>query len=335
MEALLAADDELEGEDIGDGLLFTPGDFADFCEYVAPLLLEPFSQLAPLIDRDVKLHTPQLSLIAPEAIENQKSPHLLFVPLVQLAGEGAGTTCLFELPGQLAGRLAILMIGGDEEGAEDVEEAHLSSLRELFHQYRLLLSKGDETVISAPASSARSKSVRPVISGKRGAGRLLNKLFASQDHLLGLTAICTLGGEDSGELRFVFPVELSKELLERYRKRLVTPVEKQRTVVEEKPKVAKKEIKKTEERQETAKEKKEVRPKAASGIELTARLGKIVLQEKDIAALAPGTVLRLDNAAGEEVDLVVDGRLFARGEVTVDGDHYAVRIRVINEAVRQ
>ena len=379
MEALLAADDELDNDLLEDTLLFTPGDFADFCEDVAPLLLSPYSQLAPLIDKQVELQSPQLSLIAPEAIVNSKEPKNLFVPLVQLAGEGTQHTALLEIPGDLAARLALLMIGGDEDSADEVEDAHLSSLRELFHQYRLLLGKQSPKIIGEPVNKSRAKSVRPVISGKRGASRLLKKLFNKKDHLLGLTANCILDSDEAGELRFVFPVELSKELLKRVRelKEFRQPQDdKKETVVAEaeveaqvevglqsqdvaqgesqvksdsaakevtrqpavakakdtrQPAVAKAKVTR---QPAVAKAKDTRQPAVASVIELTARLGKVSLSPEKMAKLGPGTVLRLDSAAGEEVELVIDGQFFARGEVTVDGDHYAVRIRVINEAAR-
>ena len=363
MEALLAADDELDNDLLEDSLLFTPGDFADFCEDVAPQLLTPFSQLAPLIDRQVELKSPQLSLIAPEAIENAKEPRCLFVPIVQIAGEGTNHSCLLELPGDLAARLALLMIGGDEGGADEVEEAHLSSLRELFHQYRLLLGKQSPKVIGEPVNKSRAKAFRPVISGKRGAARLLKKLFTKNDHLVGLCATCILDGEEAGELRFVFPVDLSKELLDRVRelkslrepeknKGLTISGDESEEQVEERPteKAAEKATEKAAERsaeqpaeqptekvEERRTEQTQEKRKAAkpAAIELTARLGRVVLSREKMAQLAPGTILRLDSAAGEEVELVLDGQFFARGEVTVDGDHYAIRIRVINEAARQ
>jgi flagellar motor switch protein FliN/FliY len=42
--------------------------------------------------------------------------------------------------------------------------------------------------------------------------------------------------------------------------------------------------------------------------------------------MGPGSVLELDKHAGEAVDLLVNGRLVARGEVVVIGENYGVRI---------
>ena len=46
----------------------------------------------------------------------------------------------------------------------------------------------------------------------------------------------------------------------------------------------------------------------------------------DVLKLAPGQTLALSKAAGEPLDLYVNGRLLGRGEAVVVGDRYGVRI---------
>ena len=43
----------------------------------------------------------------------------------------------------------------------------------------------------------------------------------------------------------------------------------------------------------------------------------------------PGTVLELDRAAGSPADVMVNGRLVARGEVVVVDEEYGIRITEI------
>lgn len=61
-------------------------------------------------------------------------------------------------------------------------------------------------------------------------------------------------------------------------------------------------------------------------LELTVELGGTRRNIKDILALGPGSVMELDRHAGEAVDILVNGRLVARGEVVVIGESYGVRI---------
>lgn len=61
-------------------------------------------------------------------------------------------------------------------------------------------------------------------------------------------------------------------------------------------------------------------------LEVTVRLGSTQRSVREVAGLRPGAVLELDNLAGEAVDVLVNGRLVARGEVVVVGEHYGVNL---------
>jgi flagellar motor switch protein FliN/FliY len=61
-------------------------------------------------------------------------------------------------------------------------------------------------------------------------------------------------------------------------------------------------------------------------MELTAELGRTRMTVRDLLALQPGTVVELDRLAGSAADLLVNGRLIARGEVVVVDEEYALKI---------
>ncbi len=61
-------------------------------------------------------------------------------------------------------------------------------------------------------------------------------------------------------------------------------------------------------------------------LELTVELGQTKRNIRDILAMGAGSVMELDRHAGESVDILVNGRLVARGEVVVIGENYGVRI---------
>ncbi|WP_127126446.1 flagellar motor switch protein FliN [Georgenia sp. SYP-B2076] len=62
---------------------------------------------------------------------------------------------------------------------------------------------------------------------------------------------------------------------------------------------------------------------------LTTEIGRTRLPVRDVLELTPGSVLELDRSAGSPADVMVNGRLVARGEVVVVDDEYAVRITEI------
>jgi flagellar motor switch protein FliN/FliY len=64
-------------------------------------------------------------------------------------------------------------------------------------------------------------------------------------------------------------------------------------------------------------------------MEVTAELGRTRMSVKELLSLAPGAVIELDRAAGGPADLLVNGRLIARGEVVVIDENFGIRITEI------
>jgi flagellar motor switch protein FliN len=64
-------------------------------------------------------------------------------------------------------------------------------------------------------------------------------------------------------------------------------------------------------------------------LKLTVELGRTTKMVKEILALAPGSVVELDKLAGEPVDILVNERLIAKGEVVVIDENFGVRITEI------
>lgn len=61
-------------------------------------------------------------------------------------------------------------------------------------------------------------------------------------------------------------------------------------------------------------------------LEVTAELGRTKLRVSELLSLEPGSVIGLEREAGSPVELLVNGTLFARAEVIVVDNQYAVRI---------
>ncbi len=75
-------------------------------------------------------------------------------------------------------------------------------------------------------------------------------------------------------------------------------------------------------------------PAAQNGLDLildvplrvTVELGRTRMQIRDVLELGKGSVVELDKLAGEPVDLLVNGKLIARGEVVVIDENFGVRV---------
>jgi flagellar motor switch protein FliN/FliY len=64
-------------------------------------------------------------------------------------------------------------------------------------------------------------------------------------------------------------------------------------------------------------------------LKLTVELGRTSRTVKEILALAPGSVVELDKLSGEAVDILVNEKLIAKGEVVVIDENFGVRITEI------
>ncbi len=64
-------------------------------------------------------------------------------------------------------------------------------------------------------------------------------------------------------------------------------------------------------------------------LEVTVELGRTQKSINDILEFAPGTIIELDKIAGEPVDVLVNGKLVAKGEVVVIEENFGVRVTEI------
>lgn len=61
-------------------------------------------------------------------------------------------------------------------------------------------------------------------------------------------------------------------------------------------------------------------------LNIAVELGRTKMTIKEVLSLGPGSVVELDKAAGEPVDMRVNDRLMAKGEVVVIDDRFGVRV---------
>jgi flagellar motor switch protein FliN/FliY len=61
-------------------------------------------------------------------------------------------------------------------------------------------------------------------------------------------------------------------------------------------------------------------------VEVTVEIGRRKMRIADVLKIGPGTVLELDKASGESLDILVNNRLLARGEAVVVGERYGIRL---------
>lgn len=64
-------------------------------------------------------------------------------------------------------------------------------------------------------------------------------------------------------------------------------------------------------------------------MEMTVELGRTKMSIKEILGMGEGTIIELDKLAGEPVDILVNNKRIAKGEVVVIDENFGVRVTEI------
>ena len=70
-------------------------------------------------------------------------------------------------------------------------------------------------------------------------------------------------------------------------------------------------------------------------VELAVEVGRTKMTIREALALGPGSIVTLNRLAGEPVDLLVNGKPIARGEVVVIDEEFGLRVtEVVGSAIQ-
>ncbi len=64
-------------------------------------------------------------------------------------------------------------------------------------------------------------------------------------------------------------------------------------------------------------------------VELTVEIGRTTMTIRETLEIGPGAIITLDKMTGEPVDLLVNGRRIARGEVVAIDEEFGLRVTQI------
>jgi flagellar motor switch protein FliN/FliY len=70
-------------------------------------------------------------------------------------------------------------------------------------------------------------------------------------------------------------------------------------------------------------------------LSLTVELGRTNMLIRDVLQLSEGTVVELDKAVGEDLDLLANGKIIGKGKIVIIDDYYGVQItHIVNPMER-
>lgn len=61
-------------------------------------------------------------------------------------------------------------------------------------------------------------------------------------------------------------------------------------------------------------------------VKLTVEIGRTSISLSELVQMGPGSLVELDREAHEPADILVNGRIIARGEIVTIGENYGIRI---------
>lgn len=301
--------------------------------------------LSTLLHKKVDITTPKVSVISREVLAADfPLPH---VAVKVEYTEGFQGSNILAIRLNDAKVIANLMMGGDGKAiSEDLSEIHLSAVSEAMNQMMGSASTSMSTIFNLMVNI--SPPYVNVIDFQNNNGDLFSvpdDWFAKisfrlivedliDSHIMQLVPISfaksmvstLLGGSD---LSASTPVEATRkpEVVPAPSVAHVAPPVAHVAPVRQQP-VAVQPV------QFSAFDEPSVTPKNHTNLDLlldislsvTVELGRTKKQIRDILELGPGSIVELDKLAGEPVDILVNNKLIAKGEVVVIDENFGVRV---------
>jgi len=295
--------------------------------------------LSSLIGKKVEITTPQISITTQSQLRHDHPLPYVIVNVQYTDGLEGQNLLILKI--RDAALIVDLMMGGDTSDApEELNEIHLSAIGEAMNQ---MMGSGATSMSSVfqKKISISPPSVRVVNLAEEDIQQPKDS-----DLLVKIVFRMTIEGIIDSEIMQLIPIDFAKETAEYLigKIRYSEGAQMQKPTTEQAPAMAKAVAEEkaasagitVQQVQFAPLEEKQI-PHEMSNISLlldvplqfTVELGRTQRTIKDVLELGPGAIIELDKMAGEAVDIYVNGKSIAKGEVVVIDENYGVRITEI------
>lgn len=290
-----------------------------------------------LLNQEVNITTPEVEVVNWEEAVNPNDKDFIIIEVNYTEGFQGSSILLVKK--EDAKIIADLMMGGDGTDVdEDLNDFHISAISEAMNQMvgtsaTSMSQIFDITVDIAP----------PNVIIEKPKNYNYKELFEnSETPYFVKTSFRMVVGEliDSKIMQLLglpFALDMFNTLIneedEESKTETVVETKDSEPVVEEEIKVEQKEeLEEPRSSNVFGKESKNIDLLLNVPMDVTVELGRTNRKIKDVLNLGPGSVIELDNFAGEKVDILVNGKKIALGEVVVVDESYGVRVTDIIKA---
>lgn len=292
--------------------------------------------LSLLLNRRVELNTPTVELAQMKKLINEHPIPFVAAEVDYLKGLEGTNLLMIKL--QDAAVIADLMMGGDgAHPKKDLNEMDLSAIGEALNQ---MIGKASTSMSSLFNLRVEIAPPRTMVSSMEGVEEISSHFNENQPVLVIHFRLVIQNLVDS-KIMLIIPYDLGREMAHSLINKN-SPVNKEE-VVQEKPVIM-------EKRQTGGKQMDTSNPNVRPiqfevlnpvstnqdpknlnllldvSLEISVQLGSTKMRIKEILDLGIGSVIELDRMAGEFVDILVNGKLIAKGEVVVIDENFGVKI---------
>ena len=316
--------------------------------------------LYSLLNHKVEITTPDVKASTIRDIANEYEKPCVLVQVEYIAGiEGLNLLIIKE---EDAAIIADLMMGGDgTDPSFELDDIRLSAIAEAMNQMMgsaaTSMSSILNEVVNISPPTAKYIALNEVIEEVNG--------FFGEDEILVDNSFCLKVGDliDSS-FKQISKLDFANRLVSRLTENdngllakdwsisddIVTDIKEEKAKVQEKPVYERGEIPVSSSGYVTTSEQVDIKkaqfPDFDNGrsvaplpqnmaliqdvpLQVTVQLGKTRMSIRDILELGEGSIVELDKLAGEPVDLLVNGKLVAKGEVVVIDENFGFRVKDI------
>ncbi len=302
--------------------------------------------LSTLLGKRVNITTPKVSICkGSEYLDEYEKP---VVATNVSYTEGLDGKNVFLLKKEDALKITNLLMGNEGEPGEEIEELYLSAISEVMNQM-----VGSSSTALADILHVGINISPPITKELIKGDKEAEQLFTQEESSIKISFRMEIDELLVSNIMQIMPIEFGQRLVDSLNDNKEDEVPE---VQEQNPEPPVKEVKqenKTPEKTEKTVDLKAVKYQSFSNetaaqrtaekneskknidlimdvpLQVTVVLGKSKKSIQEILNLNMGSIIVLDRIAGEMVDVLVNGKLFARGEVVVIDDNYGVRITEI------
>lgn len=346
--------DESDAELLTDVEKDAVGEIANICMGTAA------TTLSMLVNDVVNITTPQVSYSTIEEVASSYDKPCVFIHISYIDGLDGSNVLL--LKDEDVKVITDLMMGGDGTNVTDeLTEMHLSAIGEAMNQMMgsaatSLSSMLNKKVDISPPVASQYDINADVLSD--------DMKVLSSDTLIKVSFKMEIGTLVNSEIMQMFPISFAREMYESFKKVSemdvsgggnqsssaqssqaddmvrVSPTQTAQQPVQPSPQPMSMPMQQTANVQPAQFQNfapmgtQFVQPENIDLImdvplEVTVELGRANKSIKEILDFSPGTIIELNKLAGEPVDVLVNGKLVARGEVVVIEESFGIRITEI------